>query len=83
MNEYSRREFLKLGVGAAAATALAPLTLVSIGEASVTRKPVVAITSVRHGRIGYAVEEAIDLLGGVKEVAGGERTDYAQAQSRG
>ncbi len=72
MNKYSRREFLKLGVGAAAASALAPLTLVTIGTSSVTPKPVVAITRVKRGRIGYAVEEAIDLLGGVKEVAGGK-----------
>ena len=72
MNEFSRREFLKAGVGAAAAAVISPLSIINIGKSSDNHKAVVAVTRVKNDRVGYAVEEAIDLLGGVREVAGGK-----------
>jgi len=68
----NRREFLdrsgKLLLGAAAGS------LASAGPAYVPRKekPFVSIVKIRNDNIGAAVEEAIDLLGGIGGVAKGK-----------
>ena len=69
-DSLSRRDFLKESI--AAAVAISPVTLVNIGEAFSNHKAVVAITRVRNDRVAYAVEEAIDLLGGVRAVTKGK-----------
>ena len=55
----SRRQFLETGLGAALAAGAAPLA------AGPSPRSVVSIAAVKDGRIGQAVEEAIDLLGGI------------------
>jgi uncharacterized protein (DUF362 family) len=71
--QRSRRRFLETGVGAALGMAAAPLAArVFAADAGAQSDCVVAIARVRNGRIGYAVEEAIDLLGGIETVAKGK-----------
>jgi uncharacterized protein (DUF362 family) len=67
----SRRHFLETGIGAALATAAAPLAAGTLARPG-TARSVVSIARVRNGRIGAAVEEAIDLLGGIDTVAKGK-----------
>ncbi len=64
---WSRREFLKAGAGS--------LALVALGDWPAllgSDKPVVAIARVRSGDVARAVQEAIDLLGGVTQVTAGK-----------
>ncbi len=68
----NRREFLdrsgKLLLGAAAASlAAGETTCIPKGE-----KAVVSIVRIRNGNIGAAVEEAVDLLGGIGGIAKGK-----------
>jgi uncharacterized protein (DUF362 family) len=64
LRELNRREFLLAGAGALAAGPLA--------AAKAAPKPVVAIARVRNDEIERAVEEAIDLLGGIGRVTKGK-----------
>jgi uncharacterized protein (DUF362 family) len=64
LQELNRREFLLAGAAALAAARLA--------DARTARKPVVAIARIRSDRIEAAVEEAIDLLGGIGRVTKGK-----------
>jgi uncharacterized protein (DUF362 family) len=66
LHELNRREFLLTG---AAALAAGPLV-----AARRTPRPVVSIVRIKNGRIDAAVEEAIDLLGGIRRVARGKDT---------
>ncbi len=71
---FSRRRFLETGLGALAGAAAAPLAapaLPLVGEGS--SGSVVSIASVKNGNIAKAVEEAIDLLGGIGTVARGKQ----------
>lgn len=69
----SRRRFLETGVGAALGTVAAPLTARALpGVVDTPPRSVVSIARVRNGQIGRAVEEAIDLLGGIETVAKGK-----------
>ncbi|KPK80398.1 MAG: hypothetical protein AMS25_09150 [Gemmatimonas sp. SM23_52] len=63
--ELSRRGFVRAGIGAAIGAATGPLTLGTLGCRPAEAKPVVSIARVRNDNVGYAVEEAIDLLGGI------------------
>jgi uncharacterized protein (DUF362 family) len=71
--DHSRRHFLETGLGAVLGTAAAPLAsrAGSLAAADATRS-VVSIARVENGRIGRAVEEAIDLLGGIETAAKGK-----------
>ncbi len=64
--ELNRREFLLTGAAAVAA--------VRFADAKTTPKPVVAIARIRNDKIEAAVEEAIDLLGGIGRVTKGKGT---------
>lgn len=66
----SRREFLKVGVGTT--TALVSLPLFGVGRVLFDEPAIVAIAKMKDDKVGYAVEKAIDLLGGVKAVAKGK-----------
>ncbi len=66
----TRREFLRTSLGAVAA--LSPLTLGGLERLSLGPRPVVAITKVKSDRIDYAVEEAVDLLGGIPSITAGK-----------
>jgi uncharacterized protein (DUF362 family) len=70
--ELSRRDFLKASIGVTLGAATGTLTLGAAGWPSKAEKAVISIVKVRKDRIGMAVEEAIDLLGGVKTVAKGK-----------
>jgi len=68
----SRRHFLESGLAAAAVSvAGAPLSRADDWLATGPPRSVVSIARVTKGRIGRAVEEAIDLLGGLETVARG------------
>ena len=54
--QHSRRDFLRVCV---AAGAPAP------------KRPAVSVVKIRDGNVARAVEEAIDLLGGIRAVTGG------------
>ena len=74
-NKITRREFLKAGVGLAAGTAAGSLTLGGIGcssEKASVAGSVVSIAKIKNDNIAYAVEEAIDLLGGIDTVTKGK-----------
>lgn len=64
---WTRREFLKAGVGSMAFVAVGPCPGILGRE-----KPAVSITRVKNGNVAWAVEEAIDLLGGIGSVAAGK-----------
>jgi uncharacterized protein (DUF362 family) len=59
--DLTRREFLLASAALAAAAKTVP-------------RPVVSIVRVKNDKVGLAVEEAIDLLGGMKRVAKGKHT---------
>ena len=65
LHEVNRREFLLTG---AAALAAGPLAVAE------TPKPIVSVVRIKSDKIGAAVEEAIDLLGGIKRVTRGRNT---------
>ncbi len=63
----SRRKFIQTTASAAAG-----ISLLSIGSSSVPHRHVVSIVRIRDGNTERAVEEAIDLLGGIKSVTRGK-----------
>ncbi len=69
--DLSRRDFVKTGVGAAIGAATGPLTLGGLTPLFAAEKPIVSIAKVKNDDIAYAVEEAIDLLGGIETAAAG------------
>ncbi|MGD8698658.1 MAG: DUF362 domain-containing protein [Gemmatimonadales bacterium] len=64
-NDLSRRDFVKTGVGAALGAATVPFGLGTAWALSTEPKPVVSIARVGDHSIDYAVEQAIDFLGGI------------------
>ena len=63
----TRREFLEKSARFALGAAAGSVALTSSGNAPEIKKSVVSIAKIKNGNIAYAVEEAIDLLGGIKE----------------
>jgi uncharacterized protein (DUF362 family) len=63
--DLDRREFIKKGMISMSALAVAPL-LDPCNMLSSAGNPVVSIVKINNDNIGYAVEKAIDLLGGIK-----------------
>jgi uncharacterized protein (DUF362 family) len=68
--EPSRRDFVKTGVGAALGVAVAPIQLGTPWRPD--PDAVVSIARVKNGKVAYAVEEAIDLLGGIESATRGK-----------
>jgi uncharacterized protein (DUF362 family) len=64
---WTRRDFIKTGVGSLALAAVTPWPILLGGEGHV-----VSIARVRNGDVARAVEEAIDLLGGIETVTAGK-----------
>jgi len=62
---FSRREFLLTGAAVAAGTA---------AGSKAAPKPVVSVVRIKNDKIGMAVEEAIDLLGGMGRVTKGKHS---------
>jgi uncharacterized protein (DUF362 family) len=72
-SRISRREFLEKGGKVAAGFAAASLTVTGDGCYSrISPKPSVSVVRIKNDRVGYAVEEAIDLIGGIGEAARGK-----------
>lgn len=61
----ARRDFLRLTAGAAVGAAT------GLGSALAAPRPAVAIARIRNGNVARAVEEAVDLIGGIRAVARG------------
>ena len=68
----SRRDFLQVGVGVALSAASTPLLIGATRWPFAAEKFPVSIVKVKNDRIDSAVEEAIDLLGGMNTVARGK-----------
>jgi uncharacterized protein (DUF362 family) len=66
-SNIDRREFLKKGMISMGALAAAPM-FDPYNQLFTANNPVVSIVKINNDNIGYAVEKAIDLLGGIKHV---------------
>ena len=71
-NMLSRREFLHQSVRLAAGVAIASLTAKPWDLLFAEENPVVSMVKIKNDDIPYAVEKAIDLLGGIKTVTKGK-----------
>jgi uncharacterized protein (DUF362 family) len=60
---FTRREFIKTSSAAAFSLAFTPYFPID--------KPVVSIVKIKNDKIDYAVEKAIDLLGGIRQITKG------------
>ena len=65
----TRRDFVKTGAGVVIGTAAGALTPSWLAGRSALEKPVVSVVKIRNARVDRAVEQAIDLLGGIETVA--------------
>lgn len=68
----SRREFLEKSAKFAFGAVAGSVALSSPGSAPKLEQSVVSIAKIKNGNVAYAVEEAIDLLGGIKEATKGK-----------
>ncbi len=68
----SRRDFVKTSAGLVVGAAVGGLGLGGTRIGAGGERSVVSVVKIRDRRIGYAVEEAIDLLGGIETVARGK-----------
>ncbi|MBE0592678.1 MAG: DUF362 domain-containing protein [Gemmatimonadales bacterium] len=68
----SRRDFVKTSAGAMLGTAAGGLTPPIPGHRFSVEKPVVSVVRIPNDRVDFAVEAAIDLLGGIETVARGK-----------
>jgi len=69
---HSRREFIQTTIGAGIAVSAYPFTFCRGNEQFVKKDFIVSIVKIRDHNIAYAVEKAIDLLGGINTVTGGK-----------
>jgi uncharacterized protein (DUF362 family) len=70
--EFSRREFLRVSTGVAIGVATGTVSLGAVRWPSPPDRAVVSVVKIKRDKIGLAVEEAIDLLGGIETVARGK-----------
>lgn len=70
-SNHNRREFIKGASGLAISVMAGPL-LATLGCLGKKVKPVVSIVKISDDHIDYAIEKAIDLLGGMETVARGK-----------
>jgi hypothetical protein len=67
-SSIGRREFLKKSMASMGALAVTPM-LDPYHQLFTAPNPVVCIVKIQNDQVDYAVEKAIDLLGGINEVA--------------
>lgn len=67
--ELTRRDFVKTGTGLVLGAATGGLGLGGIRRGPSREPAVVSVVRIANDRVSYAVEEAIDLLGGIETVA--------------
>ncbi len=70
--ELSRRDFLKTGAVFAMGAAAETLIPAAAGCSPTQKSTVVSITRIKDGNVAYAIEQAIDLLGGIGAVTAGK-----------
>ena len=70
--KITRREFLEKSAKTAVGVAAGSLAFAGPGCIPEGERPVVSIVKIKNDNIGAAVEEAIDLLGGINEVTAGK-----------
>jgi len=70
--KLSRRKFLRTSMGIAVGVSAASLNLKPLDILFAEEKPAVSIVKIKNDNIGFAVEEAIDLLGGIKTITKGK-----------
>jgi uncharacterized protein (DUF362 family) len=70
--EFSRRDFLRVSTGVAMGVATGTLSLGAVRWPLPPERAVVSVVRIKKDKIGFAVEEAIDLLGGIDTVAKGK-----------
>lgn len=66
---FTRREFIKASTGTALGAAVGSLTLATTRCSPREKKPIVSVVRIEKDRIGFAVEKAIGLLGGIERIA--------------
>jgi uncharacterized protein (DUF362 family) len=71
-NKISRRKFVSSATVLAVGSSAFGLNLIGCSRLNVKQKDVVSIVRIKDGNIVKAVEEAIDLLGGIKTVTRGK-----------
>jgi uncharacterized protein (DUF362 family) len=67
--ELTRRDFVKTSTGLVMGVAAGGLNLGGSRNTPGADPAVVSVVKIRDDRVGYAVEEAIDLLGGIETIA--------------
>jgi len=79
--KYTRREFIEKSFKVAAGAALvAPLAFASHAgsspfiDDSTDKTAAVSVAKIKDGNVGYAVEKAVDLLGGINTVTAGKQS---------
>ena len=65
----TRRDFVKTGAGVIVGAAAGGVGFGGFRFGAAAEPPVVSVVKIRYDRVGYAVEQAIDLLGGIETVA--------------
>lgn len=70
--KITRREFLEKSAKVAVGAAASSFMPAGPGYYPAGEKTVVSIVKIKNGKIGAAVEEAIELLGGISEIAKGK-----------
>ncbi len=71
MKHLSRRDFLRTGMGVGLGAVTGTLTLGAIRWPATAERSVVSVVKIRGDKTGVAVEQALDLLGGIETVAKG------------
>jgi len=69
---HSRRDFIRTTIGAGIAASAYPFAFCSSGEQTERKDFIVSIVKIRDHNIAYAVEKAVDLLGGIHTVTSGK-----------
>lgn len=72
--KITRRKFLERSAKFALGAAAGSIALTGPGGAPKVEKPIVSIAKIKNSNIGYAVEEAIELLGGIREATKGKES---------
>ena len=70
--QHSRREFIKTGIGAGIIASTFPVSFCSVDRQPAKRNFIVSIVKIGDNGTAYAVEKAIDLLGGINSVTKGK-----------
>ena len=71
-NQHSRREFIKTGIGAGIIASAFPASFCSTDRYFIKKSYIVSVVKIGEKSTAYAVEKAIDLLGGINSLTDGK-----------